>query len=318
MSRTGFVYHEDFLKHRTPDGHPERVDRLQALIAHLEASPVYAQLTRIAPAPVHTRDIERVHPGSYIDAIQKACKSAPHYLDSDTVVCEASFDVALLAAGAVVAACDAVAERKIDNAFCAVRPPGHHAEPTTAMGFCLFNNVAVAARFLQARRFNKICIIDWDVHHGNGTQAAFYDDPSVLYISMHQHPLFPGTGRLNEKGSGAGEGFTLNFPLPPGCGDSEYLKVVESEITSAVLEFKPEFVLLSAGFDAHRDDPLANMNVTEAGFASMTAMIVELANATCDGRLVSVLEGGYNLRALSHSVEKHLEVLLNMKNGRPL
>jgi len=311
LSKVGIYSHNDYLKHKTGPGHPERPERLQYLIQHLKKTDVFAGLTDLSPSLCDISRIKQVHPGNYVENIQNSCKNGSYYLDSDTVVCEDSYETALLAAGAVVDACDATVKGVLESVFCAVRPPGHHAEPARAMGFCLFNNVAIAARYLQAHHsIKKVCIIDWDVHHGNGTQNAFYDDPTVFYISIHQHPLYPGTGLAEEKGEGEGEGTTLNFPSPAGFSDKEYLEIFENDIARAVSKFKPEFMLISAGFDAHLNDPLANMNVTEEGFARMTQVVHDLSNEFCQGRLVSVLEGGYDLDALSRSVEHHLRVML--------
>ncbi|MFQ5824997.1 MAG: histone deacetylase [bacterium] len=308
MNKTGFVYHDDFLKHNTGAGHPERAERLQNLVTYLKQIDYLFEFNHIPVTPADLSFIEQIHPKHYIMNIQNSCNSGLTYLDSDTVVSRDSFHAAHLSVGGVVNACDAVMKGKIENAFCAVRPPGHHAEPSTAMGFCLFNNVAIAARYLQNHHsIDKVCIIDWDVHHGNGTQNAFYDDSSVFYISIHQHPLYPGTGRAEERGQGAGEGATLNFPSPPGFGDKDYLNTFEKQIAPEVRNFNPDYILISAGFDAHRDDPLANMQVTEEGFGEMTVLIKLLAEECCQGRFVSLLEGGYNLNALAHSVEAHLK-----------
>lgn len=312
MRNVGFVYDRDFLRHDTGAGHPERAGRLRHLMGHLENTHLLANLTDIAATPAAIEAVERVHPRSHIEHVQSACKKGRFLLDSDTVVSEASFDIALLAAGGVMNACHSVMQGDCQHAFCAIRPPGHHAEASRAMGFCLFNNVAVAARYLlEEHAIEKVCVIDWDVHHGNGTQAIFYDDPTVFYISAHQHPLYPGTGRADETGTGEGEGTILNFPLPPGQGDEAYLDLFEGEIVSAVRDFRPDFLLISAGFDAHRDDPLANMEVSTNGFAEMTRIVRALADECCGGRLVSVLEGGYDLDALAQSVEQHLKMMLN-------
>jgi acetoin utilization deacetylase AcuC-like enzyme len=216
----------------------------------------------------------------------------------------------LLAVGGALQAVDQVVDRRVRNAFVALRPPGHHAERDRAMGFCLFNNVAIAARYAQQQYgLKRVLIVDWDVHHGNGTQHAFEDDPSVLFFSTHQYPFYPGTGRASERGNGPGLGYTVNVPLAAGCGDQEYIEVFEKILYPAAQAFRPDLVLISAGFDAHREDPLAGMLVTEGGYERMTTIVREIAEQCCAGRLVSLLEGGYNLEALARSVERHLRTL---------
>jgi acetoin utilization deacetylase AcuC-like enzyme len=234
-------------------------------------------------------------------------------LDSlDTFASPESYEVALLAAGGVLAAVDSVVAGEVSSAFCAVRPPGHHALPSRAMGFCLFNNIAIAARYLQKKHnLPKILIVDWDVHHGNGTQDVFYDDPTVLYFSVHQYPFYPGTGSRSEKGKGEGLGFTINVPLPAGSGDEEYREVFEKILKPAAYEFDPDFVLVSAGFDALEGDLLGGMRVSVEHFAEMTRFVKRIADDCCDGRLVSVLEGGYELEGLAKAVEAHLRVLVD-------
>ncbi|NIR51428.1 histone deacetylase [candidate division KSB1 bacterium] len=307
MSKTGFIYDDSFLYHKTGPGHPERPERLQRLMDYLNGSEVFASLTRLQPKEAELDWIEEIHLRSYIETIQGACKSGLQFLDADTVVSEDSYRATLLAVGSTVEACNAVMNSEVENAFCAVRPPGHHAERSRAMGFCLFNNVAIAARYLQKHcGIEKVCIIDWDVHHGNGTQNAFYDDATVFYVSIHQYPWFPGTGKSEDRGMGEGEGTTLNLPSTAGLGDQEYLKMFEKQIMPSVRDFNPDFILISAGFDAHRDDPLASMQVTEDGFAHLTEAVKSLAKECSEGRFVSLLEGGYNLNAMAKSVEKHL------------
>ena len=272
----------------------------------------------IAPSIPERRWLETVHRPEHIDRIQRAVPSSGYaYLDADTPLSPGSYQTALRAVGGTLAAIDAVMAGAVANCFCAVRPPGHHAEPTRAMGFCLFNNVAIGARYIQQRHgLSKVLILDWDVHHGNGTQTAFYDDASVLYVSLHQFPWYPGTGDHDEIGAGAGEGYTINVPFPAGRGDDEYLKAFDLQIGPAVRAFVPDFILISAGFDAHRDDPLAGMRVTEEGYRAMTEQVRGWAQAFCKDRIVSCLEGGYNLDALSRSVDAHVSVLERPTHSR--
>lgn len=323
MAQTGFIYHPDYLKHDTGGAHPESPERLRAIQQGLKESSLWDRLVHVS-VPEKPREgildwIQRVHKPSHLKMIEsRQPPSGLDYLDADTIISSRSYPVALLAVEGTLTAADEVMSGEISNAFCAVRPPGHHAESNRAMGFCLFNNVAVAARYLQEKHrlgkpacpAGRILIVDWDVHHGNGTQEIFYDDPTVFYFSIHQYPLYPGTGRADEHGRGLGEGYTLNCPLPPGKGDEEYVTVFEKVLRPAVDAFRPDFILVSAGFDAHQDDPLANMRVTERGFGEMTRQVTEWASRYCEGRVVSCLEGGYNLAALAKSVESHLNGLM--------
>lgn len=315
-SKTGFVYHDQFLLHDTGIGHPEKPDRLKAIVSHLQAAGLWYNLQHlfIDSAPAET--IRLVHSSQHIKYVKDRCdqigESGFGYLDQgDTVVSANSYEVALLAAGGVIAAVDAVCGGVLTNAFCAIRPPGHHAETSTPMGFCLFNNVAIAARYAQ-EKFNvrNLAIIDWDVHHGNGTQEIFYNDPSVFFISTHQYPFYPGTGARSERGSGKGEGFTLNCPMKAGSSEADYLQAFKNEIVPVLNTYQPELILISAGFDAHQDDPLANINLTENSFGVFTEILAEIAAKYSNDKIVSILEGGYNLNALSKSVQKHLEILM--------
>lgn len=256
--------------------------------------------------------IHQVHRPEYHEFVIEACRAGRRLLDEgDTFVCTRSYDAALAAVDAGLSAADAVMDGSVRTAFCAIRPPGHHALPGRAMGFCIFGNVAILARYLQKQHgIGKIAIVDWDVHHGNGTQDIFYSDASVLFISLHQFPLWPGTGRADETGEGPGKGFTLNVPIAPGTSEAEYLRQFESVVLPRLSAFGPEFLLISAGFDAHRDDPLGGLLLSEAGFTRMTRRLKEIAEDACGGRIISCLEGGYNLPALQRSVAAHVTALM--------
>lgn len=313
MARTGFAYHPDCLLHDPGPGHPESPERLRTIRSRLQASGVLAQLVSIQPVSTQDEWILQVHAPSYLkDLKARSPEKGRVPLDPDTWLSPGSVPAAYLAVGGALAAVDAIMAGRINNGFCAVRPPGHHAERARAMGFCLFNTVAIAARYIQ-RRYGlaKVLIVDWDVHHGNGTQHSFEDDPSILFFSTHQYPHYPGTGGAHERGTGRGEGMTINVPMFPGQGDGEYRKVFEEILVPVADSFNPEFVLISAGFDAHRDDPLASMDLTEKGYGALTGIVAGVAGRYSQGRLLSCLEGGYNLNALSASVERHIMALLD-------
>ena len=312
MPKTGLIYHPDYLKHDTGPGHFERSERLLAIIDRLRQSPIFQDVVQLQPQPASLEAITRCHPPEYVRHVQEACRRAPILLDSpDTPVSQESYDVALLAAGGVLAAVDAIMAGELNNAFCAVRPPGHHAERAQAMGFCLFNNIAIGARHIQAvHGLSRVLIIDWDVHHGNSTQHLFEEDPDVFYFSIHQSPLYPGTGDRSERGHGPGKGYTLNAPMNPGSTDEDYLRVFKEQLLPEALSFDPDFVLVSAGFDAHHADPISSTRVTGEGFEKMTRLVMEIAASCCEERLVSVLEGGYDLPALARTVERHVAALM--------
>lgn len=318
MSRTGLVYHPDYLKHNPGGGHPESPQRLQGIIEHLKKVSLWNQLLHIEPAMAAEELLELVHTKEHIERVRRTSQQGFGCLDQgDTLVSKLSFAVARLAVGGVLKAVDAVMQGTLDNAFAAIRPPGHHAERDYAMGFCLFNNVAIAARYLQQNwKIERVLIVDWDVHHGNGTQHIFEEDPSVLYFSTHQYPYYPGTGSAAEKGKGRGEGYTLNIPLAYGSDEEDYLRAFQTELLPAALSFKPDFILISAGFDAHQDDPLAGMRLTENSYYQFTRIIKNIASDTCRGRIVSLLEGGYNLISLSRSLESHLKALMEDEGTR--
>ncbi len=304
--KTGFIYHPDYLNHDTGPNHPERPDRLRASLSALQKSDIWKELYSIEPTPASTVQLLYAHEPNYPEHIKRHCE-AEIPLTYDTSVVKASYDIALLSAGGVLCAADAVATGTVRNAFAMVRPPGHHATPNRSMGFCLFNNIAIAARYLQREHgAEKVAIVDWDVHHGNGTQDIFYEDESVFFFSIHQSPLYPGTGSHYEQGSGKARGTTLNVPLPSGSGDNEYVTVFTDILIPALQAFSPEFTLISAGFDAHYLDPLAGIELTATGFATLT----DLMFAFAEGRVVSALEGGYSLDGVSESVVAHVERLV--------
>lgn len=312
MGNTGLIYDPRYLEHDMGAGHPESPQRLRAIMQRLEQSGLASALTRIEPRKAEDEWVALVHQPRYLEFLnQQAPTHGRLSLDADTAMSSGSLTAAYLAAGAALAGVDAIMAGQVEHVFCAVRPPGHHAEADRAMGFCFFNNVAIAARYVQKRYgVRRVLIVDWDVHHGNGTQHSFDQDPSVLFFSTHQYPHYPGTGRATERGIGAAEGLTINVPMEAGEGDDEYRTVFQRVLVPAADLFKPEFVIISAGFDAHRDDPLANMGLTEAGYADLTAIVAGIAARHCRGRLLSSLEGGYNLAALSMSVERHIRSLV--------
>lgn len=312
MGNTGLVYDSRYLEHDMGAGHPESPNRLRAIMQQLEQSGTAARLTRIAPRKAEDEWIMQIHEASYLEMLKAEAPATGRVsLDADTSMSPGSLTAAYLAAGGALAAVDAIMSKDVDHVFCAVRPPGHHAEAGHAMGFCLFNNVAIAARYAQKRYgLSRVLIVDWDVHHGNGTQHSFEEDPSVLFFSTHQFPHYPGTGRATERGRGAGEGFTINVPMEAGEGDEEYRAVFQKTLVPAADAFKPEFVIISAGFDAHQEDPLASMGLTEEGYEDLTGIVAGIAKRHANGRILSSLEGGYHLTALAASVDRHIRALL--------
>lgn len=312
----GVVEDPRYREHRAPAGHPERPERLDAV--H-EAIAERAHSLVAAPSrEAEDGELLLAHGRGHLDEIGTAVARAPAQLDADTYVSPASLQVARLAAGAAVDLADAVVAGRLDAGFAAVRPPGHHAEPGRAMGFCLFNNVAIAARAVQRRhQLDRILVVDWDVHHGNGTQTLFEEDPSVLFFSTHQFPYYPGTGSVGERGRGPGEGETVNVPLPAGCGDVEYVGAFQRLLVPVALRYQPQMILVSAGFDAHRDDPLASMEVTESGYRAMASIVRALADELCAGRVACVLEGGYASRSLREGTGALLDALLAPEAPRP-
>ncbi len=314
MPRVGYVYDPLYLEHDVP-GHPESANRLRAIVSHLEREQVLPQLQRIEARDATTDDLRLVHNAALIDRVaETVAQGGHHWLDVDTYVAPRSCEAGLRSCGGVLAATDAVLAGDLDSAFCLVRPPGHHATPHTAMGFCLFNNVAVAAMHaLERRGLTRVAIVDIDVHHGNGTQDAFYGEPRILYFSTHQHPFYPGTGNWDETGRPPAEGNTINVPLPRGCGDAEYRLAYTELCAPALRRFKPDVILVSAGFDAHFADPLAQMLVSTAGYYEIATTLKQLADELCSGRIVYALEGGYDLTAISWSVQACIDTLLGNK-----
>ncbi len=306
---TGLVYDSRYLEHGTGN-HPENPGRLQAILSHLQVTGLLDSLAVIEPEEIDEDFLLEVHTQAMVERVRRLCSSGGGNLDFDTYASSGSFRIALLAAGGLVSAIRAVLEGKVANATALVRPPGHHATRTRSMGFCLFNNVALGAKYLLKEcGKERILCVDWDLHHGNGTQDIYYDSPSVFYFSMHQGNHYPGTGMTYERGTGEGEGFTLNCPLAAGTSEEEYLDRFEEAVLSISGSFSPEFVLVSAGFDAHRDDPLGGLMLTEEGYRRMTLLLKKVAEEHCSGRLVSVLEGGYHPDALARSVQAHIEAL---------
>ena len=309
---TGLLYDERFLSHDSGRGHPERKERLIRTIDHLRSQPWFDQLIPIKASVAPRSWLQTVHDDDYIDRAAAMCAAGHSWLDSVEVgISTESATVARIAVGGALAMADAVVARQVTNAFALCRPPGHHAEYNQALGFCMFNNVAVLARYLQRQYgLDKILILDWDVHHGNGTQHSFEEDPSVLYVSTHQYPYYPGTGAVSEIGHGRGQGATVNCPMPAGADDAMYERAFRDRILPAIAHFAPEAVILSAGFDAHHADPLAQVNLSTDCFRWMTARMLEIADRHAQGRLISLLEGGYNVDVLPHCIAAHLEELM--------
>lgn len=311
--RTGFVTDPVYLQHRDEQSmHPECPERLRIIQENIKKNGFSDDLVNVKARMAEEALVLSCHTHSHIERMRQTTGATLGYLDADTYINRFSWEAALTACGGVMAGVDAVMSAHCDHVFCAVRPPGHHAESGRAMGFCLFNNIAVGARYAQkVHGLNKIFILDWDVHHGNGTQEIFYQDATVFYFSVHQFPLYPGTGKKEETGKGLGLGYTYNVPLNAGSGDREYRDVFEKELQNCLDFFKPDLIMISAGFDAHRLDPLAQMNVSTDGFTELTRIVKDAALRYSKGRLISVLEGGYHLQALADSVGAHLRVLMH-------
>jgi acetoin utilization deacetylase AcuC-like enzyme len=313
---TAIIYSDEYLKHDTGN-HPERRERYHATLGGLMADEdLWNDLVKIAPRAATDEELLRCHAERVVKRVEQACSQAALYdhvsLDADTVVSQFSEVVARLAAGGACRAVEAVVGGEAETAFVACRPPGHHATPGLAMGFCLYNNVAVAARYAQAAypdRIQKVLIVDFDVHHGNGTQDIFYDDPTVFFYSLHQYPWYPGTGDATERGAREGEGYTMNIPVPAMTPAEDYLRLFEEGLESVMKRFSPDLVLISAGFDAHEADPLGQLLLDDASYERITKRLKEAALTAGGGRIVSCLEGGYNLRALSDAAHAHVRAM---------
>ncbi len=305
--KTGLITSDTYQNHNTGDGHPEKIDRVTAVIDNFKKLD-NKNLIWKKPNKFENSFLIKTHSSNYIDQVNKSFpKKGYNFLDGDTIVSPGSKDASKDAVGSIITAIDGVQKKEFKNAFCAVRPPGHHAEKEKAMGFCIFNNVAVGANYLiEKYKYNKIAIIDFDVHHGNGTQDIFYDNKKVLFISTHQYPYYPGSGSEKEKGDFNN---VLNIPLEAGTSAEKYLNAYEN-VLNKVREFKPEFLLFSAGFDAHIDDPLAQLQLSSEDFYKITKRTLEISKSFCNGNVVSILEGGYDLEALQESTKRHVDALI--------
>ena len=312
---TALAYSPVFLQHETAVGHPESPARLNAALAMLQQQDWYGALLQRIPRPAADEWLQHIHSSTYLARAERACREGRPYLDTpDVSISPASWQAARYAAGAGLVLADAILEGRARNGFGLLRPPGHHAEVDAALGFCLLNNIAILARYLQIRHgLDRILILDWDVHHGNGTQHSFETDPSVFYVSLHQYPYYPGTGAIDEIGIGPGRGSVLNCPMPAGAGNTEYEQAFRERILPAIQAFRPEFVLISAGFDAHHRDPLADIRLDTAFFGWMSRRMLEVAGRHANDRCIALLEGGYHHRALAECVTLHLHELA----GRP-
>ncbi len=304
MTKTALIYHDDYLKHEAGPGNPERRERLISIMDYLRNGGIFERVEILNPSSCSDKDLLRVHRREYVEFIRDICAKGGGPIDADTFVRADTYNIARLAAGGVMLAGDVVARGEFENSFALVRPPGHHATRDRGMGFCYFNNVAVMARYLQeSMGLKRILILDWDAHAANGTMDIFYDDPSVLNISIHQDPVsfYPGTGFAEQLGEGEGKGYTVNVPMRPGAGNSDYIYVLDELVIPLARSYRPEFIAISAGFDSHRDDFISGLQLTEKGYGFMTEMMLSLAEELCSGKLMVELEGGYNLEGIACS-----------------
>ena len=308
--KAGLVYDPIYLEHDT-GAHVENSQRLVSIMSHLEETGMKERLISFSPRLASIEEVEMVHAPEYVFRIKGMAENGGGWLDPDTVMCPRSYEVALYAVGGVLSAVEKVMAGEVDSAFALVRPPGHHAICNRAMGFCIFNNVAIAAKFALANfNIERILIVDFDVHHGNGTQEAFYGDPKVLYFSTHQYPFYPGTGWLDETGTGEGKGYTVNFPMAAGWGDEQYLRAFNEVLVPVAKKFQPQLILVSAGFDPHWADDIAMMQMSVTGFAQIAKILKQLAIELCQGHLILTLEGGYNLQVAASGTKAIFDVLL--------
>jgi acetoin utilization deacetylase AcuC-like enzyme len=318
MLRTGIVVDARYQDHYTGRNHPERPARIGTLLKVVEEYQ-RSGIQRLAPRAATPEELALIHDPAHIGLVAATAKKEHFAFDADTPASGQSYSTALLATGGLLTLLETIMTHEVDNGFALVRPPGHHAERNRAMGFCLFNSVAVGAQYLREKfGLRRVLIMDWDVHHGNGTQQSFYDDPGVLYVSTHQYPYYPGTGAAEEAGRGQGEGYTVNLPIPAGWGDPEYQELFQEVIDPICRQFDPEFVLISAGFDAHRRDPLGGMEVTEDGFGAMARVLLRIARDHAQDRCAAILEGGYDLEGLQQSVLRVLDEMSGDKLLQPL